>query len=307
MKLANSARLTIRACEPIRSALRPLPKAIMKKTLAVFLGYVLISSDTLAQPVSRPAPSEAKMTQFKCNSNPCANTATGEDPSEIAEKKGARISNELEQTANDRDRWSATTLYSDSKKPGGPALDIIKSVQFRIKLQPKTGTVLFEKGGIVHAFSIASPLGKPDRLCPAYAVSVVDAGFDYAVIQVNCFLYQFAPKRFYGSEEFFLYDMQTASMRSIWDAGISDNSVQGRLVSPNPTVKKISNGYTLIWNVKDRSKSATETYKVRASYIRSTEKNGTHAVLTCTDLTAPKGENIEVGICEGRHPKLVTQ
>lgn len=96
-------------------------------------------------------------------------------------------------------------------------------------------------------------------------------------------------------------------MRSIWDAGISDNSVQGPLVSPNPTVKKISNGYTLILNVKDRSKSATETYKVRASYIRNTEKNGTHAVLTCTDLTAPKGENIEVGICEGTHPKLVPQ
>lgn len=211
---------------------------------------VLCASGTataFAQPVAQVS------LQRKCTSTPCGNTATGEDPSEIAERQ------------------------------------------------------LFEKGNVVHAFSIASPLGKPDNLCPAYAVSVVDAGFDYAVIQVNCFLYQFAPKRFYGSEEFFLYDMQTASMRSIWDAGISDNSVQGPLVSPKPTMKKISNGYTLIWNVKDRSKSATETYKVFASYIRHTEKNGTHPVLTCTDLTAPKGENIEVGICEGTHPKLVSQ
>jgi len=51
--------------------------------------------------------------QKKCTSTPCGNTATGEDPSDIAERHDENLLNDLRETATDRQRWGISSLYSN--------------------------------------------------------------------------------------------------------------------------------------------------------------------------------------------------
>jgi hypothetical protein len=280
----------------------------MKTTLAVIFTLLILPSISVrAQNTPQGISNSQKTTQVRCTSTPCANTATGEDPSEIAERVGAKIMTERLGTASDRERWRMAILYSDSKVAGGPKIDVIKADAFSINLQPKTGLLHMVSKEATHTFVIAAPVNTAKSLCPNYAISVVDATSDIAVLKKSCFLFEHAPKRYYRDEQFYIYDRITATMRNIWDAALEDNTFEGPLVTPTPVVKPFKNGFQLDWTVTDMSKSATEKFKVRMRYTREIKKGEKLASLVCTDLSAPKGEGVEQGACEGDRPKLVAK
>lgn len=280
----------------------------MIKPLSLFTLFCGIYGSTVyAQDAAQVKATKAAESAPKCTSTPCGNTATGEDPSEVAEREGRKMLKELRESAGDRQRWGITLLYSSDKNPDGPKLEIIKALGFSAHLQPKTGRLTFEKNGISQTFAIAGPPGGPNDLCPKYALAVVDASAEHAIVKRSCFQYEYKPQRFYKGVEFFLYDMPTASMRSIWNAATEDTTLSGALVTPNPTLKLIKDGYLLDWTVTDISKSATEKYRMRTKYVRVIPKNGKAPTLTCTDLSASKGEDVEQGACEGAHPELVSK
>lgn len=214
---------------------------------------------------------------------------------------------EVREKATDRQRWGITMLYSSDSNPAGSTLDIIKDVGFKAHLQPKTGQLPFERNGAKHTFAIAGVPGTKNDMCPRYAISVIDASVEHAVIKRSCFQYEYKPKRFYKSVDFYLYDVPTASMRDIWTAATEDTTLAGALVTPNPALKATKNGYLLDWTVTDISKSVTEKYKVQMLYVRKIEKANQSLSLVCTDLTAPKGENVEAGVCEGNRLELVSK
>jgi len=243
--------------------------------------------------------------QANCTNTPCGDTPTGEDPSEVAEREGGKILEAMRGSASDRQRWGITLLYSSEKDPASLELDVIKAMGFRVRLQPQTGRLTFEKNGVAQAFAFAAPPGTPNNLCPRYAIAVVDASSTHAVIKKSCLQFEYKPKRFHKEIEYFLYDMPTGSMRSIWNAATEDTTLVGPMVTPNPVFRSTKNGYQLDWTVTDISKSATEKYKVRTSYVREKQKGGKSVSLVCTDLTGAKGENVEQGVCEGKHLELV--
>lgn len=277
----------------------PMIKQVIFLTLASGMHIALAQNAVPAKPATAPD------AVFKCTSTPCGNTATGEDPSEIAERNGEKILKEIREKATDRQRWGITILYSSDKDAAGPKLDIIKDIGFSARLQPRTGQLTFEKNGIKHAFSIGGVPGAPNDMCPRYAIAVVDASAEHAVIKRSCFQYEYKPKRFYKSVDFYIYDIPAASMRNIWTAATEDTALAGAMVSPHPALKATKNGYLLDWTVTDISKSATEKYKVKMLYERKIEKANKSPSLVCTDLTAPKGENVEAGACEGDHLELL--
>lgn len=95
-------------------------------------------------------------------------------------------------------------------------------------------------------------------MCPRYAITVVDASTEHAVIKRSCFQYEYQPKRFYKSVDLYIYDMPTASMLNIWTSATEDTTLVGAMVTPNPALKATQNGYLLDWTVTDISKSTTE-------------------------------------------------
>lgn len=270
----------------------------------VFLSPIVVEAKVADQKVSNIQ----RLPQISCTSSPCANTSNGEDPSEIAERDGAKILAERLGIASDRERWRMGTLYSDSKTAGGPKIDVIKSEAFSINLQPNTGQLSMLWKGKKQTFIIADPTNSSKKsLCPNYAISIVDASSDFAIIKKSCFLFQYAPKRYYRDEQFYVYDGITSTMRNIWDAALEDNIFEGPLVTSTPVLKSSKNGFQLNWIVTDISKSETEKFKVRMTYTREIKKGEKLPSLVCTDLNAPRGEGVEQGACEGDRPRLVSK
>jgi hypothetical protein len=280
---------------------------MIKKIILLALACGIHCELAQAQNVVPAKPVKSPDTVYKCTSTPCGNTATGEDPSEIAEKNGEKILKEVREKATDRQRWGISMLYSSDSNVAGSRLDIIRDIGFSVQLQPRTGQLVFEKNGIKHIFAIAGAPGAKNDMCPRYAIAVVDASAEHAVIKRSCFQHEYKPKRFYKSVDFYIYDMPTASMRNIWTAATEDTTLAGAMVTPNPSLKATTQGYLLDWTVTDISKSATEKYKVRMLFVRKIEKANKSMSLVCTDLTAPKGENVEAGACEGNRLDLVSK
>jgi hypothetical protein len=98
----------------------------MKKLFAIVLLHVTSAGTVFAQ---NKAPSVAPTTsKFQCTSTPCGNTATGEDPSDIAEREGGKKLEEMRNTASDRQRWGATSLYSSAKQEKDLQVDVLKAI-----------------------------------------------------------------------------------------------------------------------------------------------------------------------------------
>ena len=280
---------------------------MIKHVILLTLASGIYCGPAQAQNVAPAKPTKSPDTVFKCTSTPCGNSATGEDPSEIAERKGEKILKEMAEKATDRRRWGVTMLYSSDSNAAGSKLDIIKDIGLSAHLQPKTGQLTFEKNGLKHTFAIAGAPGAKNDMCPRYALAVVDASAEHVVVKRSCLQYEYKPKRFYKSVDFYIYDMPTASMRNIWTAATEDTTLAGAMVTPNPVMKATKNGYLLDWTVTDISKSATEKYRVKLLFARQIEKANKSLSLVCTDLSAPKGENVETGACEGNRLELVSK
>lgn len=280
---------------------------MIKQVILLTLAYGIHFGPAHAQNLGHVTPAKSPDTSFTCTSTPCGNTATGEDPSEVTERHGEKILKEVRENASDRQRWGVTMLYSSDTNAAGTKLDIVKDSGFSAHLQPKTGQLTFEKNGSKHTFAIAGAPGAKNDMCPRYAIAVVDASVEHALIKRSCFQYEYQPKHFYKSVDFYIYDVPTASMRNIWTAATENALLTGALVTPDPVLKPSKSGYLLDWTVKDISKSATEIYKVRLLYARKVEKGSKSLSLVCTDLTAPKGENFETGACEGTHLSLISK
>lgn len=266
----------------------------------------LLSALCIASSGSANAQPATKAEQsIKCTSTPCGNTKTGEDPSDIADRNGEKLLNQMRETADDRQRWGITSLYSSGKKTNDLILDVIRAAGFRMSLQPQAGNLTFEKLGTVQTFHIAPASATPGDLCPRYGVTIVDASYNHAVIKKSCFQYEYKPKHFYSGVEYFFYDMPTASMRSIWTASTEDTSLAGPLVSPNPIFKMTKSGYTLDWSVVDITNSP-EKRQIRLGFKREKKKNGKTMEMVCTDLNGQKGESIEQGACDGNRLEVIS-
>ena len=132
--------------------------------IAIFLFCLYFGTGMAAELVRQTGQSPTR--SRLCTSDPCTNTPTGEDPSDIAERKGHARSDQIREIPDDSLRWKRIRLYSDSTKP--ERLQMIAHYQDRtlMVLDPKTGNLSFQGSTEVHSFNIATPHNAASNLCP---------------------------------------------------------------------------------------------------------------------------------------------
>ena len=245
-----------------------------------------------AQTTSTPTPVQ------KCTSSPCGNTANGEDPQEQRSREAAVRADKIRVGADDQRRWESISLYSDSVKPEHLKMSVVKAADLEMRLDPKLGHITLERRSIQQTFSIASPLGDKSSICPRYVIDVVEASAAHALLRMSCLKAEYAPGRYHMGVDYYLYDVETATMRTIWEASVNDKDAHLPDAKPTPSLKTIANGYRFDWTGVKPSNSRPSTTVLHNSYTRSVEKTGLK-VLLCTNLSAPKGKGVEDDMCEG--------
>ncbi|NMM26956.1 MAG: hypothetical protein HHJ12_06630 [Glaciimonas sp.] len=284
----------------------------MKKLPIIFAMYVISTSYAHAQN-SRPMQTASKQSTVsskeisRCSSNPCSNTATGEDPYDITERENAAYNNNLLENGTDKQRWENFILYSDSKKNDDLKVPMIKSIGLEMRLEPQKGYLNIEKKGFKQVFKIGAAAGDLNNACPQYSISILDASPTHALIRKNCRLHEYGRGHISMGVEYFLYDIETATMRSIWIGNSDDKTAAFPQAKPSPTIKKIANGYQFNWTGVDASNIKRGKYSIHNKYLREIDPKSRKVYLICTDMTAPKGEGIENELCEGGGPDLILE
>jgi hypothetical protein len=265
----------------------------MKKIL--FLLSAIISITSLQASAQNPSTSEKIE---KCTSSPCGNTATGEDPQEQRIREAVVRANKIRDGDDDQKRWETISLYSDSTKPEKLKMTVVKAAKLEMQLDPKLGHISFSMPGVKQIFSIASPLGDERSICPRYSIDVVQASPAHVLLRMSCLKTQYSPGRYHMSVDYYLYDLETAVMRTIWAASVNDKNAHLPDAKPTPSLKIIPNGYRFDWSGVQPSDGKASTTTLHNIYVRSTEKTG-KKILLCTNLSAPQGQGVEDEMCEG--------
>lgn len=237
-------------------------------------------------------------------SNSCANTLAKEKSNDDLDGEAEAYYQKLLATGTNKEIWGLYTLNADAKNSEHLKLPLDKPTGLQIRLDPKTGRLYIEKKGLKQIFRFASPRGTPHDICPNYSIQVIEASSSHAVITRLCPIYEYAPNRFHMSTEYYLYDLPTATMRSLWALDASDKKTPFPYPSVEPHVKKIANGYQLDWIAIDSS--TNRKLSMHTKYVREFDKKDNKTYLVCTDLTAPKDEEHD-GACEGGGPMLIKE
>lgn len=226
----------------------------------------------------------------RCTSDPCANTPTGEDQYVIDAREAAAYNKKVLEAGTDQQRWDQFRLYSDSKDPNRLTVPMILAIGLEMKLDPKKGDISIEKSGQKQVFKIDDAVGSGANTCPKYSVRILDASSTYAMIEKSCSISEYAPGKYHMGVDYYLYDMQTATLRSVWEGSSTEKASPFPRPKPAPQVKKISNGYQLDWSATDPSNKQDGKISIHTKYVREKDRQTGKTELVCTDLTAAKGE-----------------
>ncbi|WP_338845750.1 hypothetical protein V8J88_18735 [Massilia sp. W12] len=234
-----------------------------------------------------------------------SNTATGESPTEIIDRKAREREEKILKTGTDQQRWRQFVLFSESVKPQDLEVLLIKSDNFKMQLQPQTGRLVFVQGSKIDAFNAGVPHGAKNNVCPAYQFNVLHAETGMALVRKICPGFEYDQKpgkdaKYHREVNYLLYDAKTASLLVLW------RNVQSTKGGPKPTpdelpvIKRINNGYELDWRATD----LVEKRKFHIHTRYTAEKVDGKLELVCRDLTAPKGEEFGVNCEYGQLSRL---
>jgi len=283
----------------------------MKKQLFVFLLYAVLSTAIYAGQLTQTGSNLETIQSHYCSDTGCSGNAIreSETPGAIAEKKGVVILNDILENGTDKDRWAAFTLHSQDTNPGELKIMLVKSAGLEMRLEPKTGLLYFERKNLKQAFAIARParpstacsnealcpFWRDEALCPRYGVQIIDGSLTHAVIAKYCLPFEYDHgKNFHRAEEYYLYDMKTASMRGLFISSIEDKAIHGPLVQPAPILKKIADGYQLDWKFHDAAQK--DEIAIHNSYLYAVDKKQKKPYLICKDLTTTSDDG---NMCDG--------
>ncbi len=237
---------------------------------------------------------EASETHYRCTSKPCGNTATGEDPQDVLLREARAEQSKIKSDGPDQARWQIP-IYSTSTKKSDLEILITKSAKFSMRPAPAQGLLYFNTPSSNQTFKIDEP-NVPDNLCPKYNLQIVDASDKHAVIQKSCPRIQYRTGKFFSGVTYYLYDVQTATMRDIWRASAVGSKDPLPLADPAPSMKIIDNGYLFDWKGSHPGGSSTTPATIRNKYVRKVENN--KQILACIDMKV-QGGAVENEMCEG--------
>lgn len=226
-------------------------------------------------------------------------------PSDQAQRESEAITDQIKQGDNDKERWARISLYSDSDVPEDLVMPLLKRAGLTMKLDPVLGHLEFRTRGSRQAFVLATPRDTKRAVCPKYNLRVIDASAKHVVLRRVCNEHEFRPNRFVTSVDYFLYDAETATMRGIWHSETTQKGAPLPDAKPVPTVRVLPSGYQFDWKSQAPSKDLEGPAEIHTIYTRQSINSARN--LVCTDNTAPRGEGIEAGYCEGERPSLIKQ
>lgn len=250
-----------------------------------------------------PAPAQQSATP-RCTSTPCGNTAAGEDPQDVRLRKGMQMRTRIAEGVSDQERWKLT-VFSDAKDPKNLELDLVKAVGFKLRLMPQQGHLEFRTAGKSDVFEIGPAANSGNLMCQRYALRVIDASANHAMIQKSCNLSEYRPGRFYKSTAYYLYDAPTHTTRLVWDSFASEANAPSTAPSEKPNVAIVPDGYEVRMGGTYIFEGKTLSLSLRNAYLRKSTTNG-GAALVCSDLLQPKAARTEAASCEGGILPLVS-
>lgn len=231
-----------------------------------------------------------------CTSMPCGNTATGEDPQDIAIRNARRAREAQATDGEDKARWKRT-LYANAIKAQDLELMLVRSADLSMLLAPSTGQLQFRHAGVADVFEVERPRGSPNPQCPEFGINVVTATKEFAVVRKSCMLYEYKPGRFSMGATYYLYDVPSHTMRTIWQSQTNGQNDPFPDPSTEPKVTALADGVKIDWRATYPAEGKVRSLSMQTRYTRTV--TGNKLELVCTDLSALAGENVEVGACEG--------
>jgi hypothetical protein len=226
--------------------------------------------------------------------------AAAQYPGDVAEREGRAVVEQARSSSEDKKRWSHVVMQSDAAAEEADTLvmSLVRAIKFDMQLQPNDGHIIFTVPGTRHVFKLANSAGSKGNICPSYSVRVLEASNGHVVFRKVCKPFEYLRNRVYMSNEFYLYDVQTATIRNLWTA-IGDQKGAAMLeANPPIVVRHTANGYRFDWAGMHPGEDGPVKMHIRNVYTR--EKNGKLAgTLSCTDLNFPGKEGLESESCQG--------
>jgi hypothetical protein len=232
----------------------------------------------------------------KCASAPCGNTATGEDPQDIAIRNARRARDARSTHSNEKARWKRT-LYANATKTQDLELILGSATDLTMRLVPSTGQLQFRREGLADNFEVEQPRGSPNPQCPEYGINVVTAAKEFAVVRKSCMLYEYKPGRFSMGATYYLYDVPSHTIRIVWQSQTSGQDDPFPDPSTEPMVAVLADGIKIEWKATYPAEGKVRSLLMHTRYTRRVVRG--EVELVCTDLSVQDGENVEVGACEG--------
>lgn len=127
---------------------------------------------------------------------------------------------------------------------------------------------------------------------------IIDASETHVVLKKFCQQYPYRNNRAYMCNDFFLYDLETGSMRTIWSASTQAIGSPAPDAIPVPSVQKVNDGYRYDWTGLFPSDNIPSKMEIHNLYLRKKSVTGENH-LTCIDTTAQKNRGTENEMCEG--------
>ncbi len=236
--------------------------------------------------------------EINCPSEHCSPDISTQKPSVLHIPDLNAELKKIRDNGSDSDRWYYFKLFSSAVSSDDLTVSIIKNIGLNMRLDPKKGYLTIEKNGLKQIFQIGAP-SSSNNVCPNYNLEILDASEKHAVIRKKCPLFEYGKNESYRGTDYFLYDMETASMFSFW-SGYSDNKVEKfPEASPIPTsnLKITETGYEFKWTGSSKSSLKKEIFSIDAKYIRERNKKTKKLEMRCINPEDPKGE-FTGGPCE---------
>lgn len=254
---------------------------------------------------NKAATPPAEKNKPACTSDPCGNTATGEDPADVYVREGAKITAELRNSPDDKRRWSSIALYSDTKSPERLKVAVVKAADFTMQLDPKKGWLTFSTPKLQQVFNLATPIGEKNNPCSKYSVKIVEASSSYAVVKKICPLSEYVAGKYFMQAEYYLYDQESSTMRTIWSAALTNPDAEFPDATPELAMKAIKDGYRLDWTGLFPEDGKWKKTSIHNNYLRKKDSAG-KGYLQCSDATAKGKDGLENELCEGGILTLVS-
>lgn len=228
----------------------------------------------------------------------CKTEIYSDDPEKINILKGENIISEVKSASDDKERWALVILFSGSGDDEIQSVDLVKAKKFSMILDPRKGRLTFATASDRQSFKIAKPESGPDELCPNYQVRAIQAGDGYAIINKVCPKNEYRPGRIYMSNDYYLFDQRSKTMRAIWSAAIVTPTEKFPKPQPEIHIAPTYQGYHFKWTGMfpgdgfSRKVSIANIYKIESDQRGMTK-------LVCYDASVRKNPVIEGDMCRG--------